>query len=72
MKVDCNFSKGSWSKEFLNGGADYYVTDTVAFFAEGGYIWSDYDANIRAGGAVVAANVDTDAAYVVGGVKLGF
>lgn len=56
----------------VGGGADFYITDNIAIFAEGGYIWSQYEAEVSAGGSVVADTADTDAAYAVGGIKIGF
>ena len=57
----------------VGGGADFYITDNVAIFAEGGYLWSEYEAQGSIGGVVVTApTVDTNAAYAVGGLKIAF
>lgn len=56
----------------IGGGADFYIADNIAIFAEGGYMWSEYEAEVSAGGSVIAGTVDTDAAYAVGGIKIGF
>lgn len=53
-------------------GADYFFTENIAVFIEGGYMWSDWDGAIRGGGLVADATVDTDMAFVGGGIKLAY
>lgn len=53
----------------VGGGFDYYLTDNMAVFFEGSYMWSEYDVSISAGGAVVGTTLDTDAMFIGGGLK---
>ncbi len=56
----------------LGGGIDYFVNDQWAVFVEGSYLFSEYEADIKAAGLVIAGTVDTDAAFVTGGIKYRF
>ena len=37
----------------IGGGADFYIADNIAIFAEGGYMWSEYEVQSSVGGLEV-------------------
>ncbi len=57
----------------IGGGVEYYVSNNVALFLEGSYLFSTYDAKVRYGSSSAAnIEVDSDAFFAGGGVKVGF
>ncbi len=56
----------------FGGGVDFFVTENLAIFREGSFIWSDADATVAGRGAVASATVDTDTWLIGGGIKYVF
>ena len=56
----------------FGGGIDFFVTENIAIFGEGSFIWSDADATAAAKGTVAAATIDTDTWLIGGGIKYVF
>jgi len=56
----------------LGGGFEYLISKNVALNFEGSYLWSDADATISGFGTYAAAELDTDAWIINGGLKYYF
>jgi outer membrane protein len=53
-------------------GVDFFLTKNLALNLEGSYLWSEADMSVSAFGLNAAAEVDTDAWFVTGGIKYYF